>query len=80
MMNKKHGHIDYKSLVSQYQKGDKEALSQLIRNFHPRLKQTIYMATRNKEAVDETPGIPGCCAYGKKGELKAGFWRKSLTS
>jgi len=52
-MNQQSKNTDYNLLVSRYQEGDKEALRHLIRNFHPRLKQSIYMATGNHSAVDD---------------------------
>jgi len=52
-MAKHSEHTDYNSLVSRYQEGDKDALRQLIRTFHPRLKQSIYLATGNQSAVDD---------------------------
>lgn len=49
--NSKHISNDY--LVLEYQKGNKLALKILIRQFHPRLKEQIYIQTRDKASLDD---------------------------
>lgn len=46
-------HTDYNRLVEQFQKGDKDALKQLIRRFHPKLKQVVYATTRDESSIDD---------------------------
>jgi len=53
MMAKNSEHTDYNLLVSKYQEGDEDALRQLIRCFHPKLKKSVYMATRHRASVDD---------------------------
>ena len=46
-------HISNDYLVLKYQKGNKDALKVLIRQFHPRLKEQIYIQTRDKASIDD---------------------------
>ena len=46
-------HISNDYLVLKYQEGNKDALKVLIRQFHPRLKEQIYIQTRDKASLDD---------------------------
>ncbi|MEO1021408.1 MAG: sigma-70 family RNA polymerase sigma factor [Bacteroidota bacterium] len=52
-MGRQADHIINEQLVKQYLDGDSEALKQLVRRFHPRLKRKIYYYTNVEEPVED---------------------------
>jgi len=53
MINGKSENTIHKALVDLYQKGDKDALKLLIKQFHPKLKKAVLYHTGNRECVDD---------------------------